>query len=164
MHRRGKPLRRRKDRRFVVLCGRTGTPHPERPTRELKRLSPEQNSALDTGEANQEIAGHTIAMQSSNTMRISSTTILGQKQQGDYMHANSLSHASTFDDIMAGLNTASKFATPFLISRNRIRDTRRHTAQPKGIRQWEFLNRRNDPAEHRRTCRWAAELSHAEAR
>ena len=74
-----------------------------------------ENSALDTGEANQEIQGIPLQMQSQQYNANFLDTILEQKQQGDYMHANSLSHASTFDDIMAGLNTASKFATPFLM-------------------------------------------------
>ena len=74
-----------------------------------------ENSALDTGEANQDIAGFDKQRQSQQYNANFLDTILGQKQQGDYMHANSLSHASTFDDIMAGLNTASKFATPFLM-------------------------------------------------
>jgi hypothetical protein len=74
-----------------------------------------ENSALDTGEANQEMQGIPLQMQSQQYNASFLDQLLGQRQQGDYEHANALSHASTFDDIMAGLNTASKFATPFLM-------------------------------------------------
>ncbi len=73
-----------------------------------------ENSALDTGEANQELAGIDKQRQSQQYNASFLDQILGQKEQGDYEHANALSHASTFDDILAGVNTAAKFVTPFL--------------------------------------------------
>ena len=65
-------------------------------------------SGLESGEANQELQGIPLQMQSQQYNAGLLNSVLGEKQQGEYQHANALSHASTFDDIMAGLGTGAK--------------------------------------------------------
>jgi hypothetical protein len=66
-------------------------------------------SGLESGEANQELQGIPLQMQSQQYNAGLLNTVLGEKQQGEYAHANSLSGASTFDDILAAAGTGAKF-------------------------------------------------------